>query len=215
MVKCLTQMMTNVHGGFVRCNKRRWSDKKQEATARLRPLQNVYIPVGRGRIGAEQNPKKPYHSQASKKQGKAKQSTPSRLASSSSAVPCKDGAPRRRSDPADDPVQEGAVRALPPRGARAHDAEPCLWGPAGCRSRTPLCTTRSAPPGAACSSRRARACPPPRRASWGPPASGRRSRSRRGSPSSTPSTARARSSSARSRMLEGPQPTVRDVTCLI
>lgn len=74
MVKCLTQMMTNVHGGFVRCNKRRWSEKKQEATARLRPLQNVYIPVGRGRIGAEQNPKKPYHSQASKKQGKAKQS---------------------------------------------------------------------------------------------------------------------------------------------
>ncbi|CAN6202098.1 unnamed protein product [Urochloa humidicola] len=47
------------------------------------------------------------------------------------------------------------------------------------------------------SSRRLRTCPPPRRGTRRPPASGRRSRSRRGSPSSTPSTVRAGSSSAR------------------
>ncbi|KAL6605961.1 hypothetical protein ACP70R_041614 [Stipagrostis hirtigluma subsp. patula] len=54
-----------------------------------------------------------------------------------------------------------------------------------------------APPGVASSSRRPRASPPPRRATRTPPASGRRSRSRHGSPLSTPSTARALYSSVR------------------
>ncbi|CAL4991044.1 unnamed protein product [Urochloa decumbens] len=78
---------------------------------------------------------------------------------------------------------------------------------ATCRSRTPPCTTRSAPPRAASSSLKPQGCPPPRRGSRRPPASGRKSRSRRGSPSSTPSTGKVGSSSARFGTSAGPPQT--------
>ncbi|VAI84215.1 unnamed protein product [Triticum turgidum subsp. durum] len=70
---------------------------------------------------------------------------------------------------------------------RSHAAAPTPT----CRSRTRRCTTRSGPPGAASSSARPPASPPPRRGTRRHPASGRSSRSTPGSPSSTPSTARA------------------------